>query len=276
VTKLVTFGAFARIDGPVEGLIHVSELSDRRIQHPREVVHEGDIVPLKVVRIERDKHRIGLSLRQARDEAETQGWEFDANGSVRSFPEFLRSEVESKLGVAPRRPAEERPSRGERDGQQTAEVEDADVPPTGFAALRGFQSEADAAARAAEEAAVEATSLEPPEAGGVETELDDIEDGTSVTAAAAVDAVTTEESVAVPEGTITAPDPVAGVEAVRTEPEVLQLVTEEEPEGAITQPEEEVAEAMATDRAADDLEPPPNGTTATDDPGVPGKAERAQ
>src|SRR3712207_9008599 len=55
VTKLVTFGAFARVEGPVEGLIHVSELSERRIQHPREVVQEGDIVPLKVLRVERDK-----------------------------------------------------------------------------------------------------------------------------------------------------------------------------------------------------------------------------
>ncbi|MGH2584520.1 MAG: 30S ribosomal protein S1, partial [Dehalococcoidia bacterium] len=103
VTKLVTFGAFARVDGPVEGLIHVSELSDRRIQHPREVVREGDVVPLKVLRIERDKHRIALSLRQARDDAERQGWEFDNNGSPISFPEHLRGEVESKLGAAPDR-----------------------------------------------------------------------------------------------------------------------------------------------------------------------------
>jgi small subunit ribosomal protein S1 len=271
ITKLVTFGAFARIDGPVEGLIHVSELSDRRIQHPREVVREGDIVPLKVVRIERDKHRIGLSLRQARDEAETQGWEFDSNGSVRSFPEFLRAEIEAKLGVSPRRPAEERPPRGDRDGQRTADVEDEDVPPTGFAALRGFQSEADAAARAAEGA-----SRQSWEAGGGQTERGDVADYGS--AAATVDAEPPEAGVsaAVPSGTITAPDAVAGVEAVRPEPEVLQVVVEEEPEGAITQPEEAEVEALATVHAADDLDPPPNGSARADDPGLPGTAEPHQ
>ena len=47
VTKLATFGAFARIEGPVEGLIHVSELVDRRIAHSQEAVREGDILPLK-------------------------------------------------------------------------------------------------------------------------------------------------------------------------------------------------------------------------------------
>jgi small subunit ribosomal protein S1 len=100
VTKLVTFGAFARIDGPVEGLIHVSELVDRRINHPREVVKEGDILPLRIVRIERDRHRLGLSLRAARDEAERVGWEFNDDGSVAYVPEFVRREMEARTGSA--------------------------------------------------------------------------------------------------------------------------------------------------------------------------------
>ena len=98
VTKLVTFGAFARIDGPVEGLIHVSELVDRRVTHPREVVKEGDILPLKVVRIERDRHRLGLSLKAARDDAERMGWEFNDNGSVAYVPDEIRTEVEARTG----------------------------------------------------------------------------------------------------------------------------------------------------------------------------------
>ena len=82
VTKLVTFGAFARIEGPVEGLIHVSELVDRRIAHPKEVVREGDLLPLKIVRIERDRHRLGLSLREARDEGAKMGFTFTDSGEV--------------------------------------------------------------------------------------------------------------------------------------------------------------------------------------------------
>jgi len=68
ITKLTTFGAFARLEEGIEGLIHVSELSDRRINHPREVVREGDRLQLKVVKIEPDRHRLGLSLRQAVEE----------------------------------------------------------------------------------------------------------------------------------------------------------------------------------------------------------------
>jgi small subunit ribosomal protein S1 len=98
ITKLVTFGAFARIDGPVEGLIHVSELVDRRINHPREVVKEGDILPLRIVRIERDRHRLGLSLRAARDEAERAGWEFTDDGIVTYVPDEIREEVEARTG----------------------------------------------------------------------------------------------------------------------------------------------------------------------------------
>ena len=65
ITKLTNFGAFARVEGSVEGLVHISELTDRVVQHPREVVREGDKVRLKVLRIEPERRRLGLSLKQA-------------------------------------------------------------------------------------------------------------------------------------------------------------------------------------------------------------------
>jgi len=98
VTKLMAFGAFVRLDGPVEGLIHISELSNRRIQHPKDVVKEGDVVPVKLVRIEKDRHRLGLSLRQARNDAEAMGFQFDANGSVIDYPDDVREQ----FGLPPR------------------------------------------------------------------------------------------------------------------------------------------------------------------------------
>jgi small subunit ribosomal protein S1 len=65
ITKLVKFGAFARIfDDDVEGLIHLSELSEERIAHPREVVQEGDVRTLRIIRIDPDQRRIGLSLKR--------------------------------------------------------------------------------------------------------------------------------------------------------------------------------------------------------------------
>lgn len=66
VTKLAKFGAFARLAGEddVEGLIHVSELSDARIEHPKEAVQEGQTLTLRIVKIDPEKKRIGLSLKR--------------------------------------------------------------------------------------------------------------------------------------------------------------------------------------------------------------------
>lgn len=66
VTHLTKFGAFAKIndDDDLEGLIHISELSENRIGHPKEVVKEGDKITLRIIKIETDRRRIGLSLRK--------------------------------------------------------------------------------------------------------------------------------------------------------------------------------------------------------------------
>jgi small subunit ribosomal protein S1 len=64
ITRLTKFGAFARLEGDIEGLIHISEISEKRIEHPKEVLHEGDVVTLRVIKIDPDNHRIGLSLRR--------------------------------------------------------------------------------------------------------------------------------------------------------------------------------------------------------------------
>jgi small subunit ribosomal protein S1 len=68
VTKLASFGAFARVDEGIEGLIHVSELSDRRVNHPKEVVKEGDVLQLRVIKIDPERRRLGLSLKRVEDE----------------------------------------------------------------------------------------------------------------------------------------------------------------------------------------------------------------
>ncbi len=94
VTKLTPFGAFVRVEGRVEGLIHISELADRHLDHPGQVVHEGEVVPVKIVRIERERCRLSLSLRQARAEAEAQGWVFDQTGAVIFVPPQVRAQLE--------------------------------------------------------------------------------------------------------------------------------------------------------------------------------------
>jgi small subunit ribosomal protein S1 len=64
ITHLTKFGAFARLAEDLEGLIHISELSEQRVGHPKEVVKEGDVVTLRVIKIDPERRRIGLSLRK--------------------------------------------------------------------------------------------------------------------------------------------------------------------------------------------------------------------
>lgn len=70
VTQLANFGAFARIEDGIEGLIHVSELTDERITHPKQVVREGQDLILRIIRIDPERRRMGLSLRRALDTAD--------------------------------------------------------------------------------------------------------------------------------------------------------------------------------------------------------------
>ncbi len=64
ITRLTKFGAFARLTDDVEGLIHISEISEKRIEHPKEVLTEGESVTLRIIKIDTGNHRIGLSLRR--------------------------------------------------------------------------------------------------------------------------------------------------------------------------------------------------------------------
>ena len=70
VTKIVNFGAFVRVRDGLEGLIHISELSHQRVAHPGDVVHEGQTLKLKIISLEQERHRLGLSLKQAEEAPE--------------------------------------------------------------------------------------------------------------------------------------------------------------------------------------------------------------
>ena len=71
ITRLTNFGAFAilRLPGDLEGLIHISELSEKRVEHPKEVIKVGEIVPLRIIKIDEENHRIGLSMRRVESAA---------------------------------------------------------------------------------------------------------------------------------------------------------------------------------------------------------------
>ncbi len=64
ITNIVDFGAFAHLEDGIEGLIHLSELSDAEISHPSDVVARGDRYLLEVIKVEPERQRIGLSLKR--------------------------------------------------------------------------------------------------------------------------------------------------------------------------------------------------------------------
>ncbi|MGB2737305.1 MAG: S1 RNA-binding domain-containing protein, partial [Candidatus Nanopelagicales bacterium] len=77
VTKLVPFGAFVRVDDGIEGLVHISELAERHVEMPEQVVTVDDEIFVKVIDIDLERRRISLSLKQANDSGTETVDEFD-------------------------------------------------------------------------------------------------------------------------------------------------------------------------------------------------------
>ena len=89
VTKLVPFGAFVRVGDGIEGLVHVSELAERHVEIPEQVVSVGDDVMVKVIDIDLERRRVSLSLKQANEGVDVAADEFDASlyGMADSYDE---------------------------------------------------------------------------------------------------------------------------------------------------------------------------------------------
>ena len=94
VTQLANFGAFARIEDGIEGLIHVSELSEQRIEHPKQVVHEGQDLILRIIRIDPARRRMGLSLRRALEATDEEVEAALGDDAVALKQELLAQEIE--------------------------------------------------------------------------------------------------------------------------------------------------------------------------------------
>ena len=78
VTKLVPFGSFVRVEEGIEGLVHISELAERHVEIPEQVVQVNDDVMVKIIDIDLERRRISLSLKQANETATaSEGEEFD-------------------------------------------------------------------------------------------------------------------------------------------------------------------------------------------------------
>ncbi|HEY7796332.1 MAG TPA: S1 RNA-binding domain-containing protein, partial [Microbacteriaceae bacterium] len=77
ITKIVPFGAFVRVADGIEGLVHISELSSKHIEHADQVVDVNQEVFVKLIDIDLERRRISLSLKQASEEVDPDGSDFN-------------------------------------------------------------------------------------------------------------------------------------------------------------------------------------------------------
>ncbi len=142
VTKLVPFGAFVRVGEGIEGLVHVSELAERHVEIPEQVVSVGDDVMVKVIDIDLERRRVSLSLKQANEGIDVAAEDFDPSlyGMTASYddqgnyiyPEGFDPETnEWKEGYDEQREAWERQyaeaqARWEAHKKQVSDAENAD------------------------------------------------------------------------------------------------------------------------------------------------------
>ncbi len=96
VTKLAAFGAFVKIAEGIEGLVHISEMAHKRISRPNQVVQEGEVVEVKILKIDPDTKRIGLSIKQTKGD----GGGGEGSGSTRPEDPAIRK-LRAKFGDGP-------------------------------------------------------------------------------------------------------------------------------------------------------------------------------
>jgi len=82
VTKITNFGVFVELEQDLEGLLHISELSDQKVENPQDVVQVGQDVEVKILRVDLDERKIGLSLKRAQWTAEREEKPANVAGST--------------------------------------------------------------------------------------------------------------------------------------------------------------------------------------------------
>jgi len=92
VTKIANFGVFVELEPGLEGLLHISEISDQKVEKPEDQLKVGQDVDVKILRVDTDERKIGLSLKRAQWAAEEQARE--AERSERSAKKGLRGGLE--------------------------------------------------------------------------------------------------------------------------------------------------------------------------------------
>jgi small subunit ribosomal protein S1 len=226
VTKLVNFGAFVRVRDGLEGLIHISELSHQRVVHPGDVVHEGQALKLKIISLDSERHRLGLSLKQAEEPP-------------------ARPAPEPGQVAAPAGPRQERRPRPERGYSMSDAVQEPEGGIDNTLAAAFAQVRQQVAAAEADDAPAPTADAEE----AVEPEASAADSTTEAVPAEAVvaDASNVDEAVAVAETAEAEPEAAAAAETAEAKPEAVA-----EPEAVVEAPVAEEPDAVAETPVAEE------------------------
>ena len=127
VAKITNFGAFVELEKDLEGLLHISELADHKVDKPQDVVKVGDEIEVKILKVDTDARKIGLSLRRVQWAAEDQEKE-PPQPRTPSGPEKVLSDADVEQ-LTKARQQKNNDEQQEQDDQQSEEsseqVEDA-------------------------------------------------------------------------------------------------------------------------------------------------------
>ncbi len=163
VTKLVPFGAFVELRPGIEGLIHISELSNRHVEQPDEVLEVNQEIEVKIIDIDIDRRRISLSLRQAA-------------GETRRAAE-AKAEPEEAAGSADRDAAQAEAAGPEQEAERAEEEPEAAVgeqaAEEAVAGDETMEPSEEAVPASEEDTTIAAAEAEAPEAGDEEPEGDE-------------------------------------------------------------------------------------------------------
>jgi small subunit ribosomal protein S1 len=230
ITKLTNFGAFVELENDLEGLLHISELADHKIDKPQDIVKLGQEVEVKILRIDNESRKIGLSLRRARWAAEDHAGDESESDGVN---EEAAKEEKTRAPVVPQHDTvlpSEHPLVGAMSGETPKEPQSP-------------AEEAEVAVTTAEaEEPVEAESSEPPAEAEPEPVAQE-EESSEAQDQVKADEITEDEQPAEPDKTEESAEPQESDEAP-TEPdqEITEPVAEETEPGDDQEKQEEPEE----------------------------------
>jgi len=116
VTKITNFGAFVELEPDLEGLLHISELADHKIDKPQDVVKLGDEIEVKILRVDTESRKIGLSLRRVQWAAEEHAAESAQKHQPKDVETVLSDSDAQEISGEQEKP--EQPPQTEVQGEQ--------------------------------------------------------------------------------------------------------------------------------------------------------------